>query len=205
MARAGLAPPPAAAAVPSVFRDVDPESGGRLRRPFKAAANPLWGPHESLPVTCWTGRLVHVMRVPCPKCDAVYEIPDALLLAGPRRLRCARCTTEWHAGAPVAAVGPAAAIAVEPPSPPGSDPAAKPASRPPRRAAKPASAKPARSRPGLALGLAWTGTALFVVGLGAGFVVWPAAVTETFPPAARLYDALGIDVTESALSTSPAK
>lgn len=145
------------------------------------------------------------MRVPCPNCDAVYEIPDALLAAGPRRLRCARCTTEWHAGAPVAPVGPAVAAGAAPPSAPSPDVAAKPSPRPPRRAAKAAVAKPVRSRAGLALGLAWAGTALFVVGLGAGFVVWPEEVTETFPPAARLYDALGIAVTESALSTSPAK
>jgi len=144
------------------------------------------------------------MRVPCPKCDAVYEIPDALIAAGPRRLRCARCTTEWHAGAPVAAIGPAVAADASPPAAAVPVPAEKPPARPPRRPPA-AAAKPARARPGLALGLAWAATALFVVGLGTGFVVWPDEVTETFPPAARLYDALGIAVTESALSTSPAR
>ena len=31
------------------------------------------------------------MRIECPSCQAVYEVPDALLAGGPRMVRCARC------------------------------------------------------------------------------------------------------------------
>jgi predicted Zn finger-like uncharacterized protein len=48
------------------------------------------------------------MRLACPSCRAVYEIPDALI-GGSRRLRCARCPAEWVATpapeAPAAAQG----------------------------------------------------------------------------------------------------
>lgn len=36
------------------------------------------------------------MRLACPSCRAVYEIPDAAIGAS-RRLRCARCPAEWVA------------------------------------------------------------------------------------------------------------
>lgn len=35
------------------------------------------------------------MRVSCPSCAAIYEVPTELLGAEPRKLRCARCGTEW--------------------------------------------------------------------------------------------------------------
>lgn len=34
------------------------------------------------------------MRIVCPACEAVYEVPDSLL-GKPRPLRCARCGHEW--------------------------------------------------------------------------------------------------------------
>ncbi len=35
------------------------------------------------------------MHVVCPSCAAAYEVPEALLGHGARRLRCARCAREW--------------------------------------------------------------------------------------------------------------
>lgn len=35
------------------------------------------------------------MRVLCPSCAAVYEVPEPLLGAGSRTLRCGRCGTDW--------------------------------------------------------------------------------------------------------------
>jgi predicted Zn finger-like uncharacterized protein len=35
------------------------------------------------------------MRVLCPSCAAVYEVPEPLLGAGSRTLRCGHCGTEW--------------------------------------------------------------------------------------------------------------
>jgi len=153
------------------------------------------------------------MRVPCPNCEAVYQIPDGLMAGGSRRLRCARCAAEWQAGEAPAPVT-AALTATAAPPPAAEPPPPAPAARGPRRGATPPTDRAARAAvrgksgqppAGLALGAAWAATALFVVGLGAGFYAWPDIVTDNFPPAARLYDALGIDVSESALSTSPAK
>jgi predicted Zn finger-like uncharacterized protein len=42
------------------------------------------------------------MRIACPTCAAAYDVPDALLAAGPRLLRCARCSTEFPAARPEA-------------------------------------------------------------------------------------------------------
>lgn len=35
------------------------------------------------------------MRIDCPACDAVYEVPDSILTSGPRALRCAGCGKTW--------------------------------------------------------------------------------------------------------------
>lgn len=35
------------------------------------------------------------MRLACPNCATAYEIPDRVLGTGMRKLRCARCGTEW--------------------------------------------------------------------------------------------------------------
>ncbi len=40
------------------------------------------------------------MQVTCPTCSASYEVPDRLLSAGGRRLRCARCAGEFRASLP---------------------------------------------------------------------------------------------------------
>ncbi|HYF07980.1 MAG TPA: zinc-ribbon domain-containing protein [Acetobacteraceae bacterium] len=40
------------------------------------------------------------MRIECPSCAAAYDIPDRLLQAGPRALRCAACGTTWMASLP---------------------------------------------------------------------------------------------------------
>ncbi|MCK8787163.1 zinc-ribbon domain-containing protein [Roseomonas sp. NAR14] len=45
------------------------------------------------------------MRITCPGCDAVYDVPEALAGSG-RKLRCARCGRSWSpAAAPAMADG----------------------------------------------------------------------------------------------------
>ena len=57
------------------------------------------------------------MRITCPACNASYEVPDAMLVAG-RAVRCARCMREWEPLLPPPAPAEAPAIpAVEPPAP----------------------------------------------------------------------------------------
>ncbi|NNM57391.1 zinc-ribbon domain-containing protein [Acidocella sp.] len=36
------------------------------------------------------------MRLLCPNCSAVYEVPDAALAGRSRKLQCARCGTGWR-------------------------------------------------------------------------------------------------------------
>jgi len=48
------------------------------------------------------------MRIECPACTAVYELPDHLLNNGPRALRCAACGKTWSLSA-----GPAAEAATQ--------------------------------------------------------------------------------------------
>jgi predicted Zn finger-like uncharacterized protein len=72
------------------------------------------------------------MRIACPNCAAEYEVPETLLAAGPRLLRCARCSHQFEAALPGAA-------APLPPEPaPASQPASQFAPEPP----------PARDSPG---------------------------------------------------------
>lgn len=37
----------------------------------------------------------NVMRIACPDCQTLYEVPDHLLQAGARRLRCGQCGHGW--------------------------------------------------------------------------------------------------------------
>ncbi|KXV01799.1 hypothetical protein AD929_04925 [Gluconobacter potus] len=41
------------------------------------------------------------MRIECPHCHAVFEVPEALA-KGVKRLRCANCGDSWELGAPAA-------------------------------------------------------------------------------------------------------
>ena len=41
-----------------------------------------------------------MITVRCPACDATYQLDDAKLAAGGRKLKCARCKTVWVADAP---------------------------------------------------------------------------------------------------------
>ena len=98
------------------------------------------------------------MRIACPTCAAAYEVPDALLAARPRLMRCARCGTQF-AGAPAGPEPPPAGSAPAAPPPAGSaaaesatsEPVPPEASPPPAEAAlpepPPAQAQPAATRP----------------------------------------------------------
>lgn len=54
------------------------------------------------------------MRVSCPSCAAIYEVPTELLGAEPRKLRCARCGAEWIREATKAPIETPAAPAIAP-------------------------------------------------------------------------------------------
>jgi predicted Zn finger-like uncharacterized protein len=158
------------------------------------------------------------MRIACPSCAAEYEVPEAALAAGPRRLRCARCGHQFDAAAPPAEPPPVVAAVAAPPPPPEPPPEpppapmASPAPAPPEPAPEPdlpareppPPPKPRDAAPAAAplvdpppqpprgpLILAWL-ISLAVLG-GLGWALWRyrAAIVESFPPAARLYELFG--------------
>ena len=98
------------------------------------------------------------MRIACPSCAAEYEVPDAALAGGPRRLRCARCGHLFLAELPAPPVEapppdrPAPAAGAEPPDlgaamPPAEGARAAAAAEPPDAAAEPPAEAPARPPP----------------------------------------------------------
>ena len=155
------------------------------------------------------------MRIACPACEATYEIPEELIGAG-RRLRCAKCGHAWLAQPPAAAPGamPAGRTAAEalrdamPPAVPEGGPADEgraEAARdlpPPRPAPRrlPQLIDPPLPRPGDGgppkawLWLAWAASILLVLLLIVVMWVFQEDIVAAWPPAARLYRALGLTV-----------
>jgi predicted Zn finger-like uncharacterized protein len=151
------------------------------------------------------------MRIVCPSCDAVYNVPDAMLAAAPRAVRCARCGTEWTPGALADAPPAQPAPPAEPPPPAA---VAEPAMRPERAEPKLSSyrsrteprltavsdldARPPprddettlRGRRGAVAG--WVFSVLLLIGLAAASVAWRTQVMAAWPPSQRVYGALGL-------------
>jgi predicted Zn finger-like uncharacterized protein len=132
------------------------------------------------------------MRIGCPNCAAEYEVPDRLLAAGPRLLRCAKCAHQFEAALPVeqaAAPGPAPAVmAVAPPPEPVL--AAAPAL--PVAHADAALRAPVTPRHDRVAAFGWVGTVLLLVAGGLAGIRYRTDITEAWPPAARLFQALGL-------------
>lgn len=139
------------------------------------------------------------MRIACPSCSAEYEVPDRLLAGPARMLRCSRCAAEFQlprAEAPAAAA----------PEPPPADP---PKPEPPPRIAEAVSASrmaeaapappvpawaptPAEPETDGALARAWVASLIVVVGAAVALVVFRDAVMVAWPPATRLFVAIGL-------------
>jgi predicted Zn finger-like uncharacterized protein len=152
------------------------------------------------------------MRIACPSCEAVYDVPDGLLAAGGRRVRCVRCDHEWlpapldEAATPdpdpdpdpvsaeaeadddiVVRPGPAWSDRVEPRQPAyriRDDDDAKPL---PRFVPPPPPPPPAR---GALVG--WVLSLLLLAGACYGAVSWRGKVMAAWPPSTRLYATLGM-------------
>jgi predicted Zn finger-like uncharacterized protein len=161
------------------------------------------------------------MRIACPNCAATYEVPDKLLAAGPRPLRCARCRHEWQATPADAAGGTAPEAAQPVPAggppperfPPMPAPAAAPtapevvADEPPPQRPPPArgprqhtpidplpagEAEPGEDRARRIALAAWAASILLLLGLAAGAVVWRQQIMAAWPPSERVFVALGL-------------
>lgn len=137
-----------------------------------------------------TGTAPHLaaMRLACPACAAEYDVPEAVLAAATRAMRCARCQQVWtpQATAPEPAGRPAA-----PPLPFHIEPAS--------RALVTAQPVPADTRllapdppHRRSLGAAWVLTAAVLIAGLVGAVAQREAVMAAWPPAARAYAAVGL-------------
>lgn len=148
------------------------------------------------------------MRIACPNCAAEYDVPDAALAAGPRLLKCARCGHHFHARSLLPEEP-------EPTPPPAPDkPAERPGAGPGDRAA-PATDRPPPSRgptrsmpidpplprlgdapasPSDRFALAgWVVTVAVLIGGGLAAYAFRAEIVAAWPPAARLFAALGLN------------
>lgn len=143
------------------------------------------------------------MRIACPSCDAVYEVPDAMLSAAPRAVRCARCGTEWMPQplpdpAPVEAVAdvapaPSRSVRVEPKLS-----SYRTRTQPRASQADDGDARPAprddettlRRRRGALIG--WALSLLLLIALAIAAVAWRTDVMAAWPPSQRVYGALGL-------------
>jgi predicted Zn finger-like uncharacterized protein len=140
------------------------------------------------------------MRITCPNCAAVYDVP-AERLAGGRTVRCARCGSGW--------VPPVGESALEPQPVPAATPevakrelpeAAIPSLPEPESASPPAPAAPADGRLRRLLAvrfpvpvlLAWVGSLVLLGMMVGAMIAWRLDVMRAWPPSERLYSALGL-------------
>ena len=123
------------------------------------------------------------MILSCTACASRYVVDPALLGPDGRTVRCANCGHQWHAKAPME-LPDNLDEPVEPPSAPE-----------PFRPRRPGANLPAfprrRSRPSGVL-VAWSALALAVLVLLAAGIAARNAVVAAWPPAERLYTAVGL-------------
>lgn len=135
------------------------------------------------------------MRIACPSCGAEYDVPDRLLAGAGRTLRCSRCGTDFA----LPQVAPAA-VAVPPAPPPAPEPAAVPAAPEPEPEPPSAPVPPQGERHPVANGRsaqaallpAWVASLLVVGGGAVALLLFRAQVMAAWPPATRLFAALGL-------------
>jgi len=143
------------------------------------------------------------MIITCPACAAKFNLDNALMPQGGRKLRCGKCGHVFQAKPPGAPVTEPAklrpipeAIRPAPSAPPQAAPAPQAA---PMRAAspeKPAAEKPAGART-LHLGKAILVVLCMLAAMLAGLFLLRDLVVQAFPPAEDIYNDMG-------LSTGPA-
>ena len=149
------------------------------------------------------------MRVTCPECGAEYDVPDTALHAA-RRLRCSACGASWDWTPPAtpkpepARTEPPlreepAAATPEPESPPepSPGPARQPVREPPRievipeRRIMPPEPPPSPRQKGMVM-LAWAASLALLIAALVAIYVWRAPIMRAWPPAIRLFAALGL-------------
>jgi predicted Zn finger-like uncharacterized protein len=118
------------------------------------------------------------MKIACPTCAAVYEVPAARLNPG-RYVRCARCNAVWK---PEPMAESARPLPPKMPAPPEPEPAAAPADAMQRLAGMPPPDPPRRA----GLIAAWLASILVLASAGAGIVIWRDAIMRIWPASGRI-------------------
>ncbi|MCA0423227.1 MAG: zinc-ribbon domain-containing protein [Proteobacteria bacterium] len=135
-----------------------------------------------------------MIRICCPSCATAYDLPDASIGPGGRKVRCAACQTLWLAE-PTAATD-AEAVTDPAPAPAVEAPAIPPPPAPRRRPWHERigeKAAPTRAR--------WPYVAAILLLLaGGGLVGFRKSVVARAPETGRIYAALGLPVNLSGLA-----
>ena len=137
------------------------------------------------------------MQIECPSCSAGFEVPERMLRDRTRPLRCSQCRTvfpmpelpapepepvAWRAPEP-----PPLRVVEEPPPAPVIEellPEPEPADETLPEAANEASSRRLRA--------AWAASIALLIGGGLTAIIKRDVVMEAWPPAARLFAALGL-------------
>lgn len=138
------------------------------------------------------------MLIECPNCAAGYQVPPRLLRDRSRPLRCGQCEAVFPIPEPPAPE-PLAFRAPEPPAPEMEEPRPAPAPAPLAEESRtepmappdpPAEAAQGASSRGLRV--AWAASIALLIGGGLAAIIQRDVVMEAWPPAARLFAALGL-------------
>ena len=136
------------------------------------------------------------MLIECPKCQAGFQVPERLLRDRARPLRCGQCGTVFPMPEPPAPEP-------EPMAWPEPEPPPAPAADPPRPAPVVEEPQPeplvaeqtsqaANEAPSRGLRAAWAASIALLIGGGLAAIIKREALAEAWPPAARLFAALGL-------------
>ncbi len=136
------------------------------------------------------------MRIECPSCQTVYEVPDALIGSAPRTMRCAKCAREWTVAAPQPIPEPVAFVPVVIPPPPEILPFDEPSIDldPPPPVSPPlaATAKPRSRLEGRGIMLGWILSLLVIVALLVALYLFRDGIVAAWPPSQRLFHGVGL-------------
>lgn len=154
--------------------------------------------HEvfDLPLETWARRKIRSpkdtrMRIECPSCQTIYEVPDALIGPAPKMMRCARCAREWTVTAPGFVPEPVVfAPVVIPPLPePPSFTEPSPDLDPPHPAVV---ARPQSNPVEHGIMLGWLLSLLVIAALLVAIYFFRDAIVAAWPPSQRLFHGLGL-------------